>query len=71
MFGLDRQRTAAAATAPRQVLRRNVLEAVSAVLLCAGLVLLPGLAALDLSVGLACQGLSRNACIALFQPSPE
>jgi orotate phosphoribosyltransferase-like protein len=50
---------------------RNLSAAIGAAFFCTGLVLLPGLAALDLAVGVACKGLDRAACIALFQPSPE
>ena len=45
--------------------------AISAFLFCLGLMLLPALAALDLSVGLGCRDLDRAACIGLFLTSTE
>ncbi len=50
---------------------RDVSAAIGAVFFCSGLVLIPALAALDLTVGLACQGLDHAACIALFQPPSQ
>jgi hypothetical protein len=41
------------------------------VLFCAGLMILPALATLDLAVGLACRDLDRAACLALLSRPSE
>lgn len=58
-------------TGSRADLWRGVQNAMAAVLFCAGVMLMPALAAVDLSIGLACQNLDHSACIALFQPQTE
>lgn len=55
----------------RRQLGRKLSAAAGALLFCMGVTLMPALAALDLTVGLACQGLNPGACIALFQPPSE
>ena len=50
---------------------RKLSAAVGTVFFCAGLVLMPALATLDLAVGLACHDLDRAACVALFEAQPE
>ncbi len=46
---------------------RGVRDSTTALMFCAGVMLVPALAALDLAVGLACQNLNGAACVALFQ----
>jgi hypothetical protein len=55
----------------RQRWRQDVSAAIAALFLCTGLVLMPALTALDLTVGIACRDLDRAGCIALFQPPSE
>jgi hypothetical protein len=54
----------------RQGWAREFQAAAAAVLLCAGLMVLPALATLNFVVWLGCQDLDRTACLALLlQPS--
>jgi hypothetical protein len=55
----------------RQSWTRKLSAAVGTAFFCAGLVLMPALVALDLTVGLACHDLDRAACVALFQAQAE
>jgi hypothetical protein len=48
-----------------------VRTAAAAILLCAGLTLLPPLIALNITIGLACPGLDRIQCLALFLEPPN
>jgi len=56
---------AAALWQPRSRQIREFRAALVSVLLCAGLMILPALAALDLGVALECRNLDRGACVAL------
>jgi len=56
---------------PRSRQIRELRAALASVLLCAGLMILPALAALDLGVGLGCRDLDRGACVALFTRSAQ
>ena len=56
---------AAALWQPRSRQIRELRAALVSVLLCAGLMILPALAALDLGVALECRNLDRGACVAL------
>jgi hypothetical protein len=78
---VDRSRSGTIPPAPgpgrrSDPLRRRAREwpsTVAAVLFCAGLLILPALATLDLAVGLGCRDLDRSACLGLLSlsPSPE
>jgi hypothetical protein len=50
---------------PRSRQIRELRAALASVLLCAGLMILPALAALDLGVALECRNLDRGPCVAL------
>jgi hypothetical protein len=56
---------AAALWQPRSRQFRELRAALASVLLSAGLMILPALAALDLGVALECRNLDRAACVAL------
>ena len=56
---------------PRSRKIRKIRAALASVLLCAGLTILPALAALDFVVGLGCRGLDHGACIALVTRSAQ
>ncbi len=56
---------------PRSRQIRELRAVLASVLLCAGLMILPALAALDLGVGLGCRNLDRGACAALVMRSAQ
>lgn len=80
MVGPDRNREVAEVkragfpgrrTGSRGDLWLGARNAMAAVLFCVGVMLIPALAAVDLSIGLACQNRDHAACVALFQPQTE